>query len=504
MLANTRPELQVIDASRVSAADRDWSLARTPVGPRLVARVPAADAASLGGFEGEAGTSGSTTTLVGPLSARNAAALRRQIPWLAPRPLGLATSAGFGDRLGLATPGHVAALRQVGGSIAPVFAQQSIREMARTGRTPQQVLDAAMWAVLAAGWREGFGADADHLKTSADIDACLQAGFTWFTIDPSEHVEAAADGAAPDTLAPALRALPWSHLEDTEAALRTRYVDRDFDVDGHVIRVDEAAIVRAAVKYGRAVAHVAQMYRYLRAHVVDGAFDFEVSVDETESPTSHAEHLYVARELRRLGVRWTSLAPRYVGRFEKGVDYIGKVADFDRDLAVHAAIARTHGPYKLSLHSGSDKFAIYPSAVARTGGLVHLKTAGTSYLEALRTLAQVEPGLFRRIYAFSLGKYEADRASYHVSGRLDRVPAAETMDDGALAGLLDDFDARQVLHVTYGSVLTARDADNRPLFVDALMAALREHAAAYTTCVERHFVRHLVPFARPAVERGRA
>ncbi len=94
-----------------------------------------------------------------------------------------------------------------------------------------------------------------------------------------------------------------------------------------------------------------------------------------------------------------------MGRFEKGVDYIGDLAAFESDLAGHAAIARQFGPYKLSLHSGSDKFSIYPAAMHQTGGLVHLKTAGTSYLEALRTIAALDPGLFGEIYTFACQHY---------------------------------------------------------------------------------------------------
>ena len=110
----------------------------------------------------------------------------------------------------------------------------------------------------------------------------------------------------------------------------------------------------------------------------------EVSVDETDTPTSQAEHVFIANELRRLGVRWVSLAPRYVGRFEKGVDYIGDLATFEEDFGGHAVIARAMGPYKLSLHTGSDKFSIYGIAAGLTNGLLHLKTAGTTYLEELR------------------------------------------------------------------------------------------------------------------------
>ncbi|MCB0176561.1 MAG: hypothetical protein KDJ97_39040, partial [Anaerolineae bacterium] len=100
---------------------------------------------------------------IGPTTAANAAALRDRLPFLVARPLGLKKSAGCGDRLGLATPGHVRAIRH--STMAPIFAQQSMRENARTGRTPQGVMDDAMWGVFQEGWRGGFGADADHLKT---------------------------------------------------------------------------------------------------------------------------------------------------------------------------------------------------------------------------------------------------------------------------------------------------------------------------------------------------
>src|SRR5690606_26513671 len=123
-------------------------------------------------------------------------ALREALPYLAPRPLGLAKSIGCGDRLGLATPGHVKALEAFGrdrAAMAFIPAQQSIRENARTGRTPRQVLDDAMWGVFRSGWRHGYGADADHLKTADDIDSCAAAGYTFFTIDPGAHVDNGAE-----------------------------------------------------------------------------------------------------------------------------------------------------------------------------------------------------------------------------------------------------------------------------------------------------------------------
>src|SRR4029077_16997413 len=161
--------------------------------------------------------------------------------------------------------------------------------------------------------------------------------------------------ASPDALQSLLDGLPWERLEDSLTSLRVRYLRAPTRCEEHEIDFEELSLARAAVKYGRAIAHVARLYRHLAQNGAEGAFEVEVSVDETETPTTHAEHVYIATELRRLGVRWVSLAPRYVGSFEKGVDYIGDVAAFEADFAVHAAIARALGPYKLSLHSGSDK-----------------------------------------------------------------------------------------------------------------------------------------------------
>ena len=102
-----------------------------------------------------------------------------------PEPLGLTPSFGFGDRLGLATPGHVEAMRQAGAGMAPIFAQQSIREMTRTVRTPAQVMGDALAGLEAAGWSGVHGADADHLKTREDVERTAAAGFCFSTIDPS-------------------------------------------------------------------------------------------------------------------------------------------------------------------------------------------------------------------------------------------------------------------------------------------------------------------------------
>ena len=455
------------------------------------------------GFEGRRVGPDLESPLQCPLTPANGAALRTRLPWLRPVPLGLQTSAGFGDRLGLATPGHVRAARQFE-TIAPIFAQQSVRENARTGRTPQQVMDDATWGLFQEGWRKPWGADADHLKTPEVVDSFVAAGYTFFTVDPGDHVDNEAHTAPPAEVEAKVQALPWDALEDTVRDMERRYLARPFDLGEEALTFEREVLWRAAAKYGHAVAHAARMYRYLSEQAGENGFEFEVSVDETETPTSPEEHFFIANELRRLGVRWVSLAPRFVGRFEKGVDYIGDLDTFAAEFARHAAVARAMGPYKISIHSGSDKFSIYPIAArladggsaGLTGSLVHVKTAGTSYLEALRAVAQIAPTFFREILSFARERYDTDRATYHVSAQLTNVPTpinppsrgeAGTLSDADLPDLLEQFDARQVLHVTFGSVL------NR--FGDRLLAALRKHEEVYYALLESHFKRHLSPFA---------
>jgi hypothetical protein len=484
-------DLPIYPNSLVEDGEATYFLAGSGDEKRLCVMAPTGSMA-LGSFSGDASAQGKQILLVCPLTHVNAAALRAALPWLRPGLLGLRTSAGCGDRMGLATPGHIRAARAVGGGIGMIFAQQSIREMTRTGRSPDDVMDDATWGIFQEGWRAGVGADADHLKTTADIDLCAAAGYTFFTIDPGAHVDPAADTDDDAAIRAKYAGLPWPDLATTAHDLQVAYVDKRIEVEDRSLVLDEETLQRAAVKYGRAVAHVAALYRHLASIRPADAVELEVSVDETDTPTSHAEHLFIARELRRLGVRWVSLAPRYIGSFEKGVDYIGDLAAFEADFAGHAAIARALGPYKLSLHSGSDKFSIYGIAAELTRGLVHLKTAGTSYLEALRATAVFDPGLFREILAFAIDRYETDKASYHVSARLANVPRPEALADQDLPDLLEQFDARQVLHITFGSVLTT------PAFKDRLVAGLVRNEETYYDALERHFIRHLKPLAGQA------
>ena len=409
--------------------------------------------------------------------------------------LGLAPSFGFGDRIGLATPGHVEAMKRSGAGIAPIFPQQSIREMTRTRRTPTQVMGDALRGASAAGWTGPVGADADHLKTAADVDVTAEVGFTFFTLDPSAHVDQRADDYDEATLRAkfdAVRgAIDWfDAYKGKSVGLKT----------GTKIELSEEACVRAAVKYGRAIREAQKLADHVRkVHESLGRdYEIELSVDETDQPTTLAEHYIIAHQCLSHGMKLISLAPRYIGDFEKGVDYKGSATELERSLADHAAVADMLGPYKLSLHSGSDKLAMYPALARATKGRFHVKTAGTSYLEALRVVARHDPAGFRAIIDFARGRYDTDKATYHVSATLaDAPPPGADVADQELerqylelwsevpAGKGFTKPGRQILHCTFGSVLT------HDTFGPLVRDVLKTHPDTHLEVLADHFSRHL-------------
>ena len=465
---------------------------RTRDGSTLQLR--ASDAAALAAFEGEVRADGDGQLLTGPLSHANALALRAAIPALRPSPVSAhRTSVGTGDRLGLATAGQAAAFAAAGGDVFPVLAQQSIREMDRLGRSAREVMDEATFGLVEAGWDRGYGADCDHIKTTEGIDRGLDAGFTMFTLDPGDAVQDVTGGA---TLEQA-RALPWSALEDTWEDLRGRYAGVRVEVaPGLVLEPSEQDLIAAVVKYGGAVAEAIRLYRHLQEQAARAGIEVEteIAVDETAWQTSFFEHYYLATELRRLGASWFSFAPRYVDGFEKGLEFLGDHEELRSNLAAHHAIGELFGGYKISLHSGSDKYSIYPLAVEATEGLVHLKTSGTSYLCALEVIARHDPELFAEIWRISRAAYARAAASYQVSAQVGSTPESlEGASTEALLSLLEGADGRQILHVGYGDSLTTELVDGTPL-VERLLAVLREHHADYEAVLVPHLSRHLAAF----------
>lgn len=415
-----------------------------------------------------------------PLSFANARALAQTFGWLTPQRLPKEMSFGFGDRLGLATPGHISAL--VGTEVFPILAQQSVRENTRTGRTFKDVLAQAIFGAFQEGYKGGFGADADHLKQAEDAVCAANLGYTFFTCDPGDHI------VTTEKIDAAQIRERFTRLPEAKEYQR-QYLNRTFAIEGiRPLHFSEEQLFHIAVKYDAAIRHAVKIYCAL-TEVLNNGFDYEVSVDETETSTTPLEHLFVTLELHRLGVDFVSLAPRFPGAMEKGVDWRGDHTALQTELHAHAAIARALGGYRLSLHSGSDKFSLYKLFAEETGGLCHIKTAGISYLVALEVLTRRAPDLFREIVRFSTIRFSQDQASYHISADLARIPALKTLSDDKLPELLTQHDSRQMLHVGYGSVLQS------PLG-DELRLVLNRYEDDHYEALSRHLRQHLNQLGR--------
>ena len=368
-----------------------------------------------------------------PLTVANSKIIRKLFDFTNPGShKGSKTTIGLGDRLGLATPGHIRAVRDL--EVFPVFAQQSMRELNLTGRTYDDVLAAAVWAVFREGYTKGYGADGDHLKTHDEIKHAIDCGYTMITLDCSEHIQ--------------------GDLESSSEAV---------------------------------IKHVISIYNDL---IKGTDVDFEVSIDETLTATSPQSHYSVARELIKQGVEITSLAPRFVGEFQKGIDYIGSVSGFEQDFLEHKKIAEELG-YKLSIHSGSDKFSIFPVIGRLTGGKFHLKTAGTSWLEAVRVIAQHEPELYREMHIFALDNLQEAKKYYSITENTSNIADINNIEDTALVDYLDQDDARRVLHITYGLILLAKTKSGEPLFRDRIYKALNTYESEYSAALDKHIGKHL-------------
>jgi len=459
------------------------------IGGRRMLLLHATNDGALHSFEGHTYDVAGRRMLEGELSTRNAQALRDAFTHLNPVPVGPGISAGVGDRLGLAASGHVGAFQVYGTGVFPVFAQQSLRELDRLGRPLQAVIDAATFGSVAAGWDGAVGADLDHIRTVADIERGVSAGFTTYTLDPGDYVHNLSAELSRD----ALDAIDWAAFGETEESLLQQYAGRVIDLGEFTITPTEDDVLRAAAKYADAVIFVEKMYRRVK-DLARFATEVEVAVDETDQQTTLFEHHFIATELSRRGVTWVGFAPRYVDGFEKGVEFDGDMDALVADMRGHTAVARLHGAYKLSLHSGSDKFSIYEPVIAATEGRIHLKTSGTSYLTALEVIAARDTALFREILRESISAYDQSRASYQVSA----VATVEVADvaDSDLLSVVADRTTRQMLHVGYGAVLTRTDAQGQRDLAAGVERCLIDNDDEYRVAIQRHLGRHLVPFSQ--------
>lgn len=419
-----------------------------------------------------------------PLTHENRLVLNRHFDYTVPRAFGtkIATM-GLGDRLGLASPGHIETVRNH--KVKPILAQQSIRELTLTNRKMTDIIDAASFAVFQEGYKEGFGADGDHLKEESDIKMALELGMSMITLDCSDYIQKRVEGLSKEEIRSEFEALP----EETKTKFTDRYLDKVFDVKGLSISYDNDTLMKNALVYGKALDYMVHVFStYIKTS--DRDIDFEISIDETETVTSPSAHFFVANELTQSGVVVTSLAPRFCGEFQKGIDYIGDVEQFEKELREHALIAE-YFAYKLSIHSGSDKFTVFPIIGKYTKGVLHVKTAGTNWLEAVRVIAKVNPGLYRRMHQYAFEHLEEALKYYHITPDLSTIKPLDSVSDADLPEYMNNDAARQVIHVTYGILLTAKDEAGKFLFKDEFYQTLNDQEEEYRQALVSHIGKHV-------------
>lgn len=419
--------------------------------------------------------------LVAPLNHENACTLRKVFRHTAPSPvLREKKSMGLGDRLGIASDGHILALAEYE-DVFPVLAQQSIRELNLTGRSYEEVLDSASFAVYRCGFKRGFGADGDHLKTEQEIDYALSCGYTMITLDSSEYIDNEAARYTAEEIDSAYR--PHPELEQL-------YMNKTVAFGDESVVFGETQFKKAVLIYEKAIDFIVRIF-YGKIQNAPHEVDFEVSIDETATPTEPLHHYFVAAELKRRGVCVATIAPRFIGEFQKGVDYRGDIVQFEHELKQHAAIAVEFG-YKLSIHSGSDKFSVFGLIGQITNGNYHVKTAGTNWLEAMRLIAMKDTPLYREVHTFALEEaFDDARKFYVVSTDLTKIPGLNDLTDEQLPTLFNNDDSRQLIHITYGHILNAKNDAGEIRFKDRLYKAWRTGREQYAELLKEHIGKHL-------------
>jgi hypothetical protein len=366
---------------------------------------------------------------------------------------------GVGDRFAHQACAQLAAFVTAsthGVEIVPVW-NKSNREHTIIGSEPSGTREAADTAVTALAWEKEYHLDADHINLST-VDRFI-APCDFFTLDVADDI---GQPAAPTDV----QAFLQKHAE-LVGSIQIDGIDTPF-----IISQEEAE--RISNKFLLATQKAGAIYRHI---LVAKGPDFitEVSMDETDSPQTPPELLFILAALSDQEIPIQTIAPKFTGRFNKGVDYVGDVVQFEKefndDLAVIAHAVKDYGlpsTLKLSVHSGSDKFSIYPAirrALQRTGAGLHIKTAGTNWLEELIGLAEADGealSLAKEIYAKALAYKDALCQPYATVIDIDdaKLPSAETVNSWTSAQYVNalrhipicpDYNPhfRQLLHVGF-------------------------------------------------------
>lgn len=404
---------------------------------------------------------------------------------------------GVGDRFAHGAKAQLEAFiaaKDLGIDICPVW-NKSNREHEIIGSEPQTTRDAADQAVKDLNWTGEYLLDADHINLKT-VDRFV-APCDFFTLDVADDI---GEATAPEDLEAFINKHP-----ELIGSVAIKGIDQPLEISRELVE-------KTANQFLKATQKAKAIYDYIVA-AKGGTDNFvtEVSMDETDKPQVPAEMLIILAAIADQGIPIQTIAPKFTGRFNKGVDYVGDVAQFEQefndDLAVIAHAIKTYGlpeTLKLSVHSGSDKFSIYEpikKALARTGAGLHIKTAGTNWLEEVIGLATAGGdglALAKEIYAKALEKKEALCEPYATVIDIDhsKLPTAEEVNgwtsEQYVSALTHDQrnpryndNVRQLLHV--GFKIAAQMGDR---YLDALKA----NEAVISKCVTGNLLdRHMKP-----------
>ncbi len=367
---------------------------------------------------------------------------------------------GIGDRFGRQGEAQLSALnaaREAGAEVCPVW-NKSNREHGIIHTEPGDVRQEADAAVKTLDWNAPYFVDADHINLDT-VDRFIDAS-DFFTFDVADAIGKPAESAY-------VNAFLARHSE----------LCADVEVDGldEPVPLSEARAREIAEKYLFAVQEAGRIYQRVVDARGEGTFVTEVSMDETPEPQTPDELLVILAAIADEGIPAQTIAPRFSGRFNKGVDYVGEVSAFEQeftaDLAVVAHAVKAYGlpeTLKLSVHSGSDKFSIYPiiaRAIRDADAGLHLKTAGTTWLEELIGLAEAGGeglDIAREVYRNARGRFDELCGPYADVIDIDasRLPSPEEVDGWGGARFAEAMrhdqscpnynpDLRQLLHVGY-------------------------------------------------------
>lgn len=405
-------------------------------------------------------------------------------------------SFGMGDRFGHQGKAQLRACvlaTELGAEFIPVW-NKSNREHTFVGTEPSSLRVEADDAVKALGWNRPYHVDADHIRLETVDRFIIPSDF--FTIDVADTIgkpASAADVKAFLTRHPELTGIiSIPHLEEP-------------------LNISRTEIERVAGKFLLAVQDAGRIYRHIAKAKGEAQFITEVSMDETDNPQKPHELLIILAALADEQIPLQTIAPKFTGRFNKGVDYVGDVKQFEKefneDLAVIAFAIRQYGlppSLKLSVHSGSDKFSIYEpmrKALKKFNAGVHIKTAGTTWLEELIGLAEAGGDgleIAQEIYAYAIGHVDEFCAPYATVIDIDKnkLPGAAVVNGWSseqfVAALRHDqsnpdFNPsfRQLLHVSFK--VAAKMGDR-------YYAALKKHEAVIARNVTENLLeRHMKP-----------